>query len=77
VLTSNGGVHNFGATWYGSAAGTLGHGVTARALAVVPATGGYWIVTSNGEVAHYHAPGRGSLVGRLARGNTVTAIAGL
>jgi hypothetical protein len=26
VLTSNGGVHNFGAAWYGSAAGAIGHG---------------------------------------------------
>jgi hypothetical protein len=77
VLTSDGGVHNFGAAWYGSAAGTLGHGVTARALAVAPATGGYWIVMSNGAVAHYHAPGRGSLAGKLSHGDTVTAITGL
>ena len=42
VLTSNGGVHNFGATWYGSANGTLGS-LKAVGLTVDPNTGGYWI----------------------------------
>jgi peptidoglycan/xylan/chitin deacetylase (PgdA/CDA1 family) len=74
VLKSNGGVANFGATWYGSAAGTLG---TARAvgLAVDPDTGGYWIVKSNGGVANYHAPWYGSLAGKVPAGVQVTAIA--
>jgi hypothetical protein len=77
VLTSNGGVHNFGAAWHGSAAGTVGHGVTATALAVAPATGGYWIVKSNGGVSNYHAPWRGSLAGKLTHGDTVTGVAGM
>ena len=77
VLTSNGGVHNFGSAWYGSAAGAIGRGTTATALAVAPATGGYWIVKSNGQVASYHAPWRGALAGKLTRGETVTGIAGL
>jgi hypothetical protein len=40
VLTSNGGVHNFGADWHGSVAGKLPGGVTAIGLAAAPATGG-------------------------------------
>ena len=47
------------------------------ALAVAPATGGYWIVMSNGEVANFHAPWRGSLAGKLPAGVRVTAMAGL
>jgi peptidoglycan/xylan/chitin deacetylase (PgdA/CDA1 family) len=74
VLTSNGGVHNFGATWYGSANGTLGS-LKAVGLAVDPNTGGYWILKSNGGVAQYNAPWRGSLAGKLAAGVKVTAIA--
>ncbi|HEX8008814.1 MAG TPA: polysaccharide deacetylase family protein, partial [Trebonia sp.] len=50
ILTSNGGVRNFGAPWYGSAAGTLGN-AHAVGLAAAPATGGYWILKSNGGVA--------------------------
>lgn len=75
VLTSDGGVHNFGAAWYGSAAGTLGPGVTAVALAPDLITGGYWILKSNGGVASYNAPWHGSLTGQLGTGQTVTAIA--
>ncbi len=74
VLTSNGGVHNFGATWYGSAAGTLGT-LRATGLAVDPDTGGYWILKSNGGVASYHAPWYGSLAGKVPAGTQVTAIA--
>ena len=74
VLTSNGGVHNFGATWYGSANGTLGS-LKAVGLAVDPDTGGYWILKSNGGVAGYNAPWRGSLAGKLGAGVKVTAIA--
>lgn len=65
-------MHNFGAPWYGSAAGTLGNS-TAVGLATDPKTGGYWILKSNGGVANYNAPWYGSLAG----GNsTVTAISG-
>jgi peptidoglycan/xylan/chitin deacetylase (PgdA/CDA1 family) len=74
VLTSNGGVHTFGAPWYGSAAGTLGSG-KAVALAVDAATGGYWILKDNGGVANYNAPWYGSLTGLIANG-TAPAIAG-
>jgi hypothetical protein len=74
VLTSDGGVHNFGATWYGSASGTLGSS-KAVGLAVDPHTGGYWILKSNGGVAGYHAPWHGSLAGQIANG-AVPAIAG-
>ena len=75
VLTSDGGVHNFGAAWYGSAAGTMGTGVTAVALASDPVTGGYWILKSDGGVGNYHAPWYGSLTGKLSPGQTVTGIA--
>lgn len=75
MLTSNGGVHNFGAWWYGSAAGTLGSGVSAVAIATDPDTGGYWILKSDGGVANYNAPWYGSLTGLLAAGQKVTAIA--
>jgi peptidoglycan/xylan/chitin deacetylase (PgdA/CDA1 family) len=74
VLTSDGGVHNFGAPWYGSAAGTLGPGVTAVGLATDPATGGYWIVMSSGRVVAYNAPWYGSLAGQLPSGQTITGI---
>ena len=74
VLTSNGGVHNFGVPWYGSAAGTLGT-AQAVALATDPDTGGYWILKSNGGVANYNAPWYGSLAGQLGAGTTVTGIA--
>jgi hypothetical protein len=75
-LTSNGGVHNFSAPWYGSANGTLGGGVTAAGLAADTASGGYLILKSNGGVANYHAPWYGSLTGQLRSGQTVTAITG-
>lgn len=75
VLTANGGVRDFGAPWYGSAAGTLGAGVKAVAVAADPDTGGYWILKSNGGVAAYHAPWRGSLANAVPRGQRVTAIA--
>ena len=74
VLTSNGGVHNFGAPWYGSAAGSLPADVTAAGLAADTFTGGYWILKSNGGVDNYNAPWDGSLNGSLPPGMTVTAI---
>jgi peptidoglycan/xylan/chitin deacetylase (PgdA/CDA1 family) len=76
VLTANGGVHNYGAPFYGSARGTLPAGVTAVGLAANPATGGYWILTSDGGVAQYHAPWYGSVKHDGLRGLTVTAISG-
>ncbi len=75
VLTSNGGVHNYGATWYGSTAGTLAAGVTAVGLAADLPTGGYWILKSNGGVANFRAPWYGSMAGKLPPDQTVTAIA--
>ena len=74
VATSDGGVHNFGAPWYGSAAGTLG-GATAAGLACDPVTGGYWILKSNGGVANYNAAWYGSLAGQIPAGRKVTGIA--
>jgi len=75
VLSSDGGVHNFGAPWYQSLAGKLPAGVTPVSLAADPVTAGYWILTSDGGVANFHAPWYGSLVGQLPAGQTVTAIA--
>jgi peptidoglycan/xylan/chitin deacetylase (PgdA/CDA1 family) len=76
VLTSDGGVHNFGAPWYGSMAGKLPAGVTAVGIAADPATGGYWILKSNGGVNEFGAPWYGSLGNRVPAGTTVTGIAG-
>ena len=76
VLTSDGGVHNYGAPWYGSDAGKLPAGVRAAGLAADPATGGYWIAKSDGGVDAFGAPWYGSLRGNLAPGTTVTGIAG-
>ena len=76
VLTSNGGVHNYGAPWYGSDAGKLPAGLRAVGLAADPVTGGYWILKSNGGVDAFHAPWSGSLRCSLPSGLTVTGIAG-
>jgi hypothetical protein len=76
ILTSNGGVHNYAAPWYGSAAGTLPAAVTAVGLAADTASGGYLILKSNGGVANYHAPWYGSLTGHVPAGQSVTAITG-
>lgn len=72
ILTANGGVHNFGAPWYGSAAGKLGH-LKAIGLAVDQQTGGYWILVSNGGVQNYNAPWKGSM-GNVVGFPPVTAI---
>jgi peptidoglycan/xylan/chitin deacetylase (PgdA/CDA1 family) len=74
VQASAGGVSSYGATGYGSAAGTLGT-ATAVGLATDPDTGGYWILKSNGGVANYNAPWYGSLAGKVPAGQQVTAIA--
>ena len=76
LLTSDGGVHNFGAPWYGSLARELPAGVSAVGLAADPATGGYWILKSDGGVANFNAPWYGSLRGKIPAGSAVTAIAG-
>ena len=74
VLTSYGGVSNFGAPWYGSDTGKLPAGVTAVALAADPVTGGYWILTTAGGVDAYGAPAYGTLTGQIPAGQAVTAI---
>jgi hypothetical protein len=76
VLTSNGGVHNYGAPWYGSDVGKLPAGVTAAGIAADRATGGYWIVKSNGGVDAFAAPWYGSLAWHVPAGQSVTGIAG-
>lgn len=70
VQASGGGVYSYGATGYGSAAGTLGTG-TAVGVATDPDTGGYWILKSNGGVANYNAPWYGSLAGKVPAGQRV------
>ena len=74
-LTSNGGVHNYGAPFYGSARGTLPAGVTTAGLASDPVTGGYWLLRSDGGVAQYNAPWYGSPRNEGLTGLTVKAIA--
>jgi len=76
VLTSNGGVHNYGTPWYGSDAGKLPAGVTATGIAADPATGGYWILKSDGGVDAFGSPWRGSMRGQVPAGQSVTGIAG-
>ncbi len=67
VLSSDGGVHNFGtATWHGSDSGKLGSKVRALALARNPTTSGYWILKSDGGIDNFgNARWRGSLRGHL------------
>lgn len=64
VLRANGEVNTFGVTGHGSLKGHLHYGATAPvvavALAIDPATGGYWIATSSGSVANFDAPALGS-----------------
>ncbi len=76
VLTSDGGVHNYGAPWYGSNVGKLPAGVKAAGIATDPATGGYWILKSDGGVDAFNAPWRGSMRGQVPAGKAVTGIAG-
>jgi peptidoglycan/xylan/chitin deacetylase (PgdA/CDA1 family) len=75
VLTSNGGVHNYGAPWYGSDAGKYPAGVTAAGLASDPVTGGYWILKSDGGVDNFNAAWYGSLRGQVPADQKVTGIA--
>ena len=76
ALTSNGGVHNYGAPWYGSDAGKYPAGVSAVGLAADPKTGGYWILKSDGGVDNFNAPWYGSMRGQVPAGQKVTEIAG-
>jgi peptidoglycan/xylan/chitin deacetylase (PgdA/CDA1 family) len=75
VLTSAGRVVALGASYYGQVAGKLATGATAVALAVAPATGGYWILASDGGVTAYHAPGRGSV--KIPAGHRTAGITGI
>jgi hypothetical protein len=63
VLRANGAVYAYGVKGHGSLAGHLFYRtiapVVAVALAVDPATGGYWIATSTGSVANFDAPSFG------------------
>jgi len=76
VLTSNGGVHNYGAPWYGSAAYQLPSGVTAAGIAADQKTGGYWVLKSDGGILGYGAPWSGSMRGQVPAGKAVAGIAG-
>jgi len=64
VLRANGAVYAYGVKAHGSLAGHLFYRtiapVVAAALAIDPATGGYWIATSTGSVANFDAPSFGS-----------------
>jgi peptidoglycan-N-acetylglucosamine deacetylase len=75
VLTSNGGISNFGTGYHGAPAGTLGTGVTTIAMAADPATGGYWTLRSSGAVDGFSAPWLGSVRGTLAPGVSARAMA--
>jgi peptidoglycan/xylan/chitin deacetylase (PgdA/CDA1 family) len=76
VLTTNGGVHNYGTPWYGSDAYKLPAGVTAAGIAADPKTGGYWILKSDGGVDAFNAPWHGSMRGQIPAGQALTGIAG-
>lgn len=75
ILTSNGGVRVFGSASFGTAAGKLGTGVTATAIAASRKTGGYLILKSDGGVLGFNARWHGSLKGRLPDGVRPRAIA--
>ena len=65
ILTSNGGARTFGSASFGTAAGKLGTGVTATAIAASRKTGGYLILKSDGGVLGFNARWYGSLKGQL------------
>ena len=68
ILTSNGGVHNFGTPGTARTWASLKAGVTPAGLAADPATGGYWMLKSNGGMDNFNAPWYGSLKGKLSAG---------
>ncbi len=76
ALSSNGGVHRFGALRHGSMAGKLPAGVKSVGLATDSFTGGYWILESDGGVDNFQAPWRGNIRKKLPRGTAAAAIAG-
>ena len=76
MLTSDGGVQNYGTPTYGSDIGHLPAGVTAAGIAADRATGGYWILKSNGGVDAFNAPWYGSLAWHVPAGQSVTGITG-
>ena len=65
ILTSDGGVSNFNAPWYGSPKATGAPGVVGITAV---ASGGYDVLRTNGGVLNYGAPWYGSLAGRLPAG---------
>jgi peptidoglycan/xylan/chitin deacetylase (PgdA/CDA1 family) len=75
ILISNGGVRAFGSAYFGSAAGKLGTGVTATAVAPSRKTGGYLMLKSDGGVLEFNATWYGSLKGHLPAGVRPRAIA--
>jgi peptidoglycan-N-acetylglucosamine deacetylase len=75
ILASDGGVRAFGSASFGTAAGKLGTGVTATAIAASRKTGGYLVLKSNGGVLGFSARWHGSLAGRLPAGVRPRAIA--
>jgi peptidoglycan/xylan/chitin deacetylase (PgdA/CDA1 family) len=75
MLTSNGGTRAFGSASFGTAAGKLGTGVTATAIAASRKTGGYLILKSDGGVLGFNARWHGSLRGQLPAGVRPRAIA--
>jgi peptidoglycan/xylan/chitin deacetylase (PgdA/CDA1 family) len=75
VLTSDGGARAFGSASFGTAAGKLGTGVTATAIAASRKTGGYLMLKSDGGVLEFNANWYGSLKGHLPAGVRPTAIA--
>jgi peptidoglycan/xylan/chitin deacetylase (PgdA/CDA1 family) len=75
ILTSNGGTSAFGSASFGTAAGKLGSGVTATAIAASRKIGGYLILKSDGGVLGFNARWHGSLKGRLPAGVRPRAIA--
>ena len=76
LLTSDGGVFNFDATWYGSpkAAGTVG-GVALTGLSAGPGGVGYVISRANGGVFNFGTPFYGSEAGKLPAGVRAVGIA--
>jgi peptidoglycan/xylan/chitin deacetylase (PgdA/CDA1 family) len=75
ILTSNGGMRAFGSASFGTAAGKLGTGVTATAIAASRKTGGYLILKSDGGVHAFARSFYGSDAGQLSPGVTARGLA--
>jgi hypothetical protein len=76
ILTSDGRVHSFDASWYGSDTSKIGPGVSAVALARDRKTSGYWVLRSDGGVDAFHAPSYGGLKNGLHGAKPVALSAG-